>query len=148
MKTKLYAAYGSNLDLDQMAYRCPYATVAGKSEIKNYELIFRGSKGSAVATVEPKKYCSVPVLIWEITEFDEAALDRYEGWPKFYRKENFTIEVKGKPTEVMIYIMNDGYPIGLPSLNYFSTIRHGYNSAKFDLKILNDFLENSRRNKE
>ena len=148
METKFYAAYGSNLNLDQMAFRCPYASVVGKSEIKDYELIFRGWKESAVATVEPKKGSSVPVLIWEITEFDEVALDRYEGWPKFYRKENFTIDFKGKPTEVMIYIMNDGFPVGLPSCSYFSTVRHGYQSAKFDLKILNEFLENSRRNKE
>jgi hypothetical protein len=43
--------------------------------------------------------------------------------------------------------MNEGYPIELPSCEYFSTIRHGYNSAEFDLRILNEFLENSRKRK-
>lgn len=35
---KLYIAYGSNLNLPQMAVRCPTATVKGSGEIKGYEL--------------------------------------------------------------------------------------------------------------
>ena len=33
MKTKLYLAYGSNLNLGQMAYRCPDSQVAGHAEL-------------------------------------------------------------------------------------------------------------------
>jgi len=33
MKNKLYIAYGSNLNLTQMAKRCPTAKVLGASEI-------------------------------------------------------------------------------------------------------------------
>ena len=54
-KRKKYIAYGSNLNLAQMARRCPTAKVVGKGEIKDYELLFRGCRESAVATVEPKK---------------------------------------------------------------------------------------------
>ena len=39
-KPKLYMAYGSNLNLYQMAYRCPTAQVAGKAVLKDYELLF------------------------------------------------------------------------------------------------------------
>jgi len=35
MKNKLYIAYGSNLNLPQMAHRCPSAKVVGASEIKD-----------------------------------------------------------------------------------------------------------------
>jgi hypothetical protein len=42
MKNKLYIAYGSNLNLTQMAKRCPTAKVLGASEIKDYALVFRG----------------------------------------------------------------------------------------------------------
>ena len=31
MKTKLYLAYGSNLNLGQMGYRCPDSKMAGKA---------------------------------------------------------------------------------------------------------------------
>ena len=49
MKNKqLYIAYGSNINLEQMAFRCPHSKVVGVSEIKNFELEFRG-----VATIVP-----------------------------------------------------------------------------------------------
>ena len=47
---QLYIAYGSNINLEQMAYRCPHSKVVGTSEIKNFELEFRG-----VATIVPKE---------------------------------------------------------------------------------------------
>lgn len=43
-KPTLYIAYGSNLNLPQMAKRCPTAEVVGASRLKNYELLFRGSR--------------------------------------------------------------------------------------------------------
>ena len=64
-KPTLYIAYGSNLNLPQMALRCPTAEVVGKSELKDYELLFRGGRRGAVATVEPKEGSSVPVLLWK-----------------------------------------------------------------------------------
>ena len=60
MDRKIYIAYGSNLNLPQMAIRCPGAAVIGKSALKDYELVFRGGRRGAVATVEPKK--GVPCL--------------------------------------------------------------------------------------
>ena len=53
MEKKLYIAYGSNLNLPQMAKRCPTAKVVGTSEIKDYALVFRGGGHGAVATIEP-----------------------------------------------------------------------------------------------
>ena len=52
MEKPLYFAYGSNINLDQMRYRCPDATVYGQAVLDNYDLRFRGS---GVATVEPKE---------------------------------------------------------------------------------------------
>ena len=92
MKNKqLYIAYGSNINLQQMAYRCPHSRVAGTSEIKDFELEFRG-----VATIVPKKGASVPVLIWELDDRDLPALNRYEGYPRLYRQEKMSFELDGK----------------------------------------------------
>jgi len=63
---RLYVAYGSNLNLEQMKYRCPTARIYGKGEIKDYELFFKGLDGGAVLTIEPCKDSFVPVAIWEI----------------------------------------------------------------------------------
>lgn len=128
---KVYLAYGSNLNLEQMEYRCPYAVPLGTAVLEGYRLLFRGGKGSAVATVEPEDGCSVPVLLWEITPRDEHALDIYEGWPRLYRKETVIVLLDGKPLPVMVYIMNEGYEMGLPSSQYLDTICEGYLSAGF-----------------
>ena len=71
-----------------------------------------------------------------ITAADEAALDRYEGWPSFYRKETVKVEFGGERVEAMVYIMNDGHPLGAPSRGYYETISEGYESAGFDILFL------------
>lgn len=133
---KLYVAYGSNLNLSQMAKRCPTARVDGAGVMEGWRLLFRGAHAGAVATVEPFKGGSVPVLIWEITPADEAALDRYEGWPYLYRKETVDVKLAGETVRAMVYIMNEGRPLGQPSCYYYTTILVGYQDAGFDAEIL------------
>lgn len=104
MERPLYFAYGSNINLDQMRYRCPDASVYGQAVLDNYDLRFRGS---GVATVEPKEGACVYGLLWELTGKCEASLDRYEGYPRLYIKQ--TLEVRtfdGQRVPVMAYIMN------------------------------------------
>lgn len=42
--SRYYLAYGSNLDMERMGKRCPYAVVVGTTEIKGYRLLFKKSK--------------------------------------------------------------------------------------------------------
>ena len=139
-KERLYIAYGSNLNLPQMAFRCPTAEIAGKSELKGYELLFRGGRRGAVATVEPRDGGSVPVLLWKIRKTDEEALDRYEGYPHFYEKQMMEVELDGKPVSAMVYVMTPGHEFGIPSDYYADVIREGYETAGFDLQILEDAI--------
>ena len=46
-KERLYIAYGSNLNLEQMAHRCPTAQAVGTATLKNWRLMFY-----SVATIE------------------------------------------------------------------------------------------------
>ena len=143
-KDRLYIAYGSNLNLEQMKHRCPTAEVVGAAEHKNWRLWFRGGNHSAVATIERERGFAVPVLIWRIQPEDELALDRYEGWPHLYRKETLRLTVNKKRVYAMVYIMNaDRHPYGVPSADYFDTIHEGYASADFDTGILYDALKHS-----
>ncbi|WP_081332907.1 gamma-glutamylcyclotransferase family protein [Eisenbergiella tayi] len=139
-KTKLYIAYGSNLNLPQMAIRCPGAAVVGKSELKDYELLFRGGRHHAVATVEPKEGSSVPVLLWEIDQRDEMALDRYEGYPRLYGKHWMEVEMGDKLASAMVYLMAPGYEYGIPADQYADTIWEGYETAGFPTQILEDAI--------
>jgi len=143
MDKTYYASYGSNLNLKQMSGRCPTATVVGESVIENYHLLFRGGHDSAVATIEPAKDEKVPVLIWEVAPADVAALDRYEGWPFLYHKEELKIRLNGKQIKAMVYIMNEGRPLGSPGCYYYSVILEGYKLAGFDEEILRKAVSNS-----
>lgn len=60
---KYYIAYGSNLNVQQMRYRCPGARVVGTSVIKDYQLLYKGSKTGSYLTIEKKKGGIVPVAI-------------------------------------------------------------------------------------
>ena len=141
-KPTIYLAYGSNLNLDQMAKRCPTAVPIGTAKLQGYDLKFRGHKSNGVATVEPGDGV-VPALLWTIKPKDEAALDIYEGWPHLYRKEPVAVEIDGKATDAMAYIMNDGYDLCRPSDHYFNTILQGYATFGFDPEILNNAREMS-----
>lgn len=138
MKKTLYIAYGSNINLKQMAFRCPTAKVVGTSEIKGYELQFKG-----VATIAPKEESKVPVLVWELKSADEKSLDRYEGHPSLYRKETLEVEINGKSTPAMVYIMNGNSPLQEPTELYYNGIEKGYIENGLDLSYLEKALEQS-----
>ena len=142
-KERLYIAYGSNLNLPQMEHRCPGASVVGTSEVKGYELLFRG-----VATIEPKEGASVPVLLWKISPENEKALDRYEGWPRLYRKEDMEVELEGKTVSAMVYVMNDGRQAAMPSDYYYNVIAEGYRTAGMDEAVLEQALERTKEVQE
>lgn len=146
MKRKNYIAYGSNLDMDQMLHRCPDAIRVGTADIPDYYLLFRGnSRRNGVATIEPCEGASVPVGIWSISEKDEEALDRYEGWPWLYEKQTFTVRVKGKTITAMAYVMTPGHRPELPSPPYLATIAKGYEDFDFDPEPLIQAVADTRR---
>lgn len=111
MEKRYYIAYGSNLNIRQMKYRCPDARIIGTAVLRDYELLFKGSKTGAYLTIEPKEGGVVPVAVWEVSESDESALDRYEGFPVFYYKKEMKMEIKGiksgklRKRNCFVYIM-------------------------------------------
>lgn len=151
MKRRYYIAYGSNLNIAQMRIRCPQARIIGTSEIKDYELLFKGSQTGYYLTIEKKAGGSVPVAVWATTAADEAALDRYEGFPTFYYKAEMELPVKDIYTgkvqtrKCYVYIMHEDRPLGSPSEFYVSTCLGGYRAFGFDEKILMRAIKNSRR---
>ena len=76
-KKRYYIAYGSNLNTQQMRFRCPNAIVMGTAELKDWRLVFKGSKTGSYLTIEQAEGYTVPVAVWEVNEVDEASLDRY-----------------------------------------------------------------------
>jgi len=144
---RYYLAYGSNLNVQQMRYRCPSARLIGTAILEDYELLFKGSKTGSYLTVEPKKGSHVPLGVWEVSEADELNLDRYEGYPHFYYKKEMKIDIKGcvsgivRKRDAFIYIMHEERSIGVPTSMYFRVCCQGYDDFGFDLKYLVEAYE-------
>lgn len=136
-KVKLYVAYGSNMNLEQMSHRCPKAKVAGVGILKDYKLTFRG-RYKGVANIELCKDKAVPIVLWEITEECEKALDLYEGYPNFYIKKEVEVAVGDESKTAMVYVMSKEYTdmVAAPTEYYFNVIARGYSDNGIDLKPL------------
>lgn len=144
MEKKFYIAYGSNLNMEQMAWRCPDARPVYKGYLKGYELFYAGSKSGNYATIRKKEGAVTPVGIWEISIADELALDRYEGYPIFYYKDIIKLDINGKEIKAIVYIMRKDAKEGLPSGGYISTVRQGYRDFGLDEKYITESLRQKR----
>ena len=139
---KYYLAYGSNLNIAQMQFRCPDAMIVGTAVIPDYELLFKGSLTGAYLTIEPKQGAQVPVGVWEVSLTDEFRLDRYEGFPSFYYKREMRIPVKDirtgktKLRDAFVYIMHEDRKLGVPTDMYVRTCIEGYLDFGFDTDFL------------
>ena len=146
---KYYLAYGSNLNIAQMQFRCPDAVVVGTAVIPDYELLFKGSLTGAYLTIEPKQGSHVPVCVWEVSLADELRLDRYEGVPSFYYKKEMRIPVKDIRTgktklhDAFVYIMHEDRKLGVPTSFYMRTCLDGYKDFGFDPDFLFDAYDKS-----
>ena len=122
-KERYYFAYGSNCNLNQMAARCPKATVCVPVTLRNYTLIFNG-----VASIKRRNGSVVMGLLWKITPDCERSLDRYEGYPRLYVKRNVTVfAADGSSCRAMVYVMAKEYNSpALPTDCYYNGIREGF----------------------
>lgn len=145
---KLYVAYGSNLNKQQMKGRCPDAKFVGTGVIENYELQFKGSLYGAHATIAPKEGSSVPVGLWTIQSRDESRLDMYEGYRKtgyrYYDKEQVRVNMTNGGSVIgMVYIMDQKMDFGQPTPGYYDTVREGYANCGLDETVLEQALNSS-----
>ena len=149
MCKRYYLAYGSNLNIPQMRHRCPTAKIIGTAEIKDYELLFKGSKTGSYLTIEPKKGATVPVAVWEVKQGDEANLDIYEGAPRFYYKKDMQIKCRYRKSgrtrtiSAFVYIMHEDRQLGVPSAYYVNTCLNGYDSFGFDSELIYKAIDKS-----
>ena len=144
-KKRLYVAYGSNLNVQQMRLRCPTAKLVGTGVVEDYELQFKGAANHSYATIAENEGETVPVAVWELQPRDEKFLDRYEGYPRLYKKEWFTLDLNGEKVTAMAYIMGPGHEIAAPYSRYLDTILTGYKHFDFDPEPLLEAARNAER---
>lgn len=142
---KYYLAYGSNLNVRQMKYRCPDAKPVGTAWIHGYQLMFKGSKTGSYLTIEKAENSRVPVAVWEVSDADEHRLDAYEGFPTFYYKTEMEVTVKHRKIKAFVYIMHEDRKLAIPSSAYVRTCVQGYRDFDFELKYLRLAFDISER---
>ncbi|MBM4339929.1 MAG: gamma-glutamylcyclotransferase [Deltaproteobacteria bacterium] len=126
-----YFAYGSNMNLDQMRYRCPGAKKIGNGHLNSYEICFprksSSRQGKGVASICEKASSYVEGVVFELTSADWNSLDRYEDVPDSYTRKLVIVSMNdGKEIEAETYtaIPMEGYPFK-PSKPYMDLIIHG-----------------------
>ena len=141
---RLFFAYGSNINLDQMERRCPNAEVVAPVTLNGYRLAFRGhTPGCGVATILSSPIHQVKGLLWKLTPDCERSLDCYEGFPSFYGKEDITVmDRSGKQFTVMAYVMTPEYAqmVAMPSASYAMGIAEGYGQNRIPTKGLEEAI--------
>ena len=87
------------MDPEQMAHRCPHSPLHGTGWLEGWRLTFGGEDigwEGALATVVEGSGHRVFVALYEITEADEAALDRWDGVTLGYFRKEQMVAARGR----------------------------------------------------
>jgi gamma-glutamylcyclotransferase (GGCT)/AIG2-like uncharacterized protein YtfP len=114
----LYAAYGSNMDPEQMLERCPHSPAAGTGWLPGWRLTFGGEDlgwDGALPMIVPEKDSQVFVALYEVSPQDMRTLDYWEGADTgLYNKIRLRVSTLDGEMLSWVYIL-DGFEGGLPS---------------------------------
>ena len=127
---RAYFAYGSNMDVNQMADRCPSAEIVGVCRLDGHRFLIN-SRG--VATLVPDASSYALGILWDLPLEDEQTLDDYEGVPAYYQKHLLTVETDREAIQALIYQATDSTP-GRSRRGYMEGIvaaarQHGFDEA-------------------
>tara|TARA_Y100000588_G_scaffold333601_1_gene372594 strand:- start:218 stop:658 length:441 start_codon:yes stop_codon:yes gene_type:complete len=119
-----YFAYGSNMNLDQMAMRCPGARLLGLVRKPGWRYVVNG-RGYVTALDDPDT--ETLGCLWELSDEHWGALDRYEGVAGgFYQR--LDCEVRSldseEPVPAIAYRAADE-TLGVPSATYADVVIEG-----------------------
>ena len=118
-----YFAFGSNLCRAQFAARCPWSRPVSRATLRGWRLAFRGH---GHADIVRQRGGVVQGALYEVTERDLAALDRYEGVPHYYHRITvFVKDADGRLHRALAYKMRADAEDAEPSLSYALTIARG-----------------------
>ena len=120
----MYFAYGSNMNLDQMAMRCPGAVLGQIARLADWQYFINGN---GYAGIEKKEGSSVLGCLWTLKEKHWRALDHYEGVAGgYYERVEMEVELLGQNTfaKVWVYLSCD-YQYGIPQPRYQTAVVEG-----------------------
>lgn len=115
----LYFAYGSNMDRDAMASRCPASSPVGIGRLMRHRFaIFE--EGYATVVRDPRH--AVWGMVWDLSLSDVPALDRYESLATgLYTKAIQPVLTAQGPRRAVVYIGRGTRP-GSPKPGYMEGV--------------------------
>ena len=133
--THYYFAYGVNTNIDSMSLRCPTAKLIGNAWIDGYAFCWRGH-----ADIELNTDAYTLGVLWEISDDDMYALDRFEGMPRHYTRQRVIISTSGRNYNGWAYIMVNQTAEHIPDDAYRDTVFEGYRQNDLSCQQLVDGL--------
>lgn len=115
-----------------MAERCPHSPRAGTGWLDGWRLTFGGEDlgwEGALATVVEEQDARVFVVLYEVSETDEQALDRWDGATLgYYSKLRVRVATIDEDVLAWLYVLND-YEGGLPAARYLGIMADAAEAA-------------------
>ena len=155
----LYFAFGSNLETEQMATRCPGSSVFLRGQLAGYRLAFMGNRSEwgdgGMATIEevagaradaPNDTAldnTVPGLLYRMTPADVEALNGFENYPATYDQLLIEVAAEDGVAYPAFTYQRVGAPANPPSMKYFHQIWRSYKAFGLDEAALLAAIERS-----
>ena len=115
-----------------MGRRCPHSPQAGTGWLNGWRLTFGGEDigwEGALATVVEDEDARVFVVLYEVSDSDEEALDRWDGATLgYYSKLRVRVATLDGDVLAWLYVLND-YEGGLPSASYIGIMADAAEAA-------------------
>jgi len=115
----LYFSYGSNMDVEAMARRCPRSKPFGVARLMRHRLAIM-REGFLTATRDARG--CVHGVLWDLALADVSALDRFEGLADgLYSKTSQPVIAAGGPKRALVYFGRNAGP-GRPDGAYIREV--------------------------
>jgi hypothetical protein len=128
----LYAAYGSNMDPEQMLERCPHSPAAGTGWLPGWRVAFGGEDlgwDGALPMICPDPDSQVFVALYDVSPQDWKALDTWEGADTgLYEKIRLRVSTLDGDVLATFYVL-DSFEGGLPSARTIGIIADAAEAA-------------------
>jgi gamma-glutamylcyclotransferase (GGCT)/AIG2-like uncharacterized protein YtfP len=116
----------------QMAGRCPHSPQRGTGWLEGWRLTFGGEDigwEGALATVVEEAGQRVFVVLYELSDLDEQALDQWDGATLgYYDKIRVRVATLEGDVVAWLYVL-DAYEGGLPSAHYLGILADSAEAA-------------------
>ncbi len=144
----LYFAFGSNMDTDQMARRCPGTEPVGRATLADHRLVFRGpsrNRGGGVLSVDASPDDTVTGVLYAVGDEHLLALDRYEGAPEWYlRMPCSVVGSDGRAHDAILYRLPGHVTEMPPTAAYLTQVAAAFGAHGLDPAPLHDATDRAR----